>query len=219
MELREIVGLMYLLYGTIKVTIGISLILLPSDIRKQIPVINKLGEHKDTTLAGRMYEYVFLIFGVYTILAGLSLLHIFGPSWRHYFEQKETEYAVVLVLGGFLVVFYALVLYTKAPISQTPENRNHYLLLGLGGGLSFICLPAVWEAIMYFIPWFRTLRFEQKSMVAIGLAISVLVIGDAIYSYLQKNKLDSIIVPAQLRSELDKLQSYAPLRTITSFSS
>jgi hypothetical protein len=207
MELREIVGISYLIYGLIKVCVGLSLIILPSDILKKIPAISKLGEHKDTTLAGKMYEYVFLIFGFYTVLVGLSLLHVFNPSWRHYFEQRQTEYAVVLALGAFLVAFYVLVLYTDVPISKNPDNRNYYLLLGLGGGLSFMLLPILWEATMYFNPWFRTLRFEQKSMVAIGLAIAIVVVADCIYSYMQRNKLDTIIVPAPIRTELQKLQT------------
>ena len=219
MQVREIVGSLYLIYGIVKVTVGVCLLVLPHDIIQKIPMINKLGKKKDATLAGKMYEYVFLIFGLYTILAGLSLLHIFGSSWRHFFEQRQTEYTLVLALGGFLVVFYALVLYTDLPISKRPENNKYYLVLGLGGGLSFMVLPVIWEATMYFNPWFKKLRFEQKSMVAIGLAILVLVLADGIYTYMQKNKLDTIIVPSSLRSELDKLQSYASSSAITWVSS
>ncbi len=219
MEIREIVGSLYLIYGVVKVTVGLCLLALPERIIKKIPVIDKLGKQRDTTLAGRMYEYVFLVFGVYTILVGLSLLHIFRPSWRHYFEQRQTEYGLVLLLGSFLVVFYLLVLFTNAPISKNPENRNHYLVLGLGGGLSFMVLPLIWESTMYFNPWFRNLRFEQKSMVAIGLAVAVLVAADAIYTYMHKNKLDTIIVPSSIRTELDKLQSYASFSTMTWVSS
>jgi hypothetical protein len=215
LKLRELVGSLYLIYGITKVTVGLGLLVLPQQVIDNMPIINEIGVHRDPTLAGKVYECAYLLFGIYTILVALSLLHIFEPSWRRYFEQRETQYAIVFALGAIMVVFYALVLYTDVPISKIPENRNYYLLLGLGGGLSFMLLPAIWEATMYFNPWFGNLRFEQKSMVAIGLVLAVLITADGIYTYLQKNKLDSIILPDALRSEIDKLHNYASLSTIT----
>ena len=193
MELRVIIGLLYLTYGLLKVSIALSILFLPESITTKIPIIRSINKSNDETIAGKVYEYVFLIFGLYTILAGLSFLHILSPFLRRYVEMCRTEYYVVWILGLSLIIFYALVLYSDLPIPQRSDKRDNYLVFGIGTGILLICFPMLWEAAKYYYPFYKDLKFEQRSMIAIGLAIVVVGTIDVIFSSLQKKKLDTMI--------------------------
>ena len=193
MELRVGIGLLYLTYGLLKVSIAMSILFLPESITGKIPFIRTINKSNDDTAAGKVYEYVFLIFGLYTILAGLSFLHILSPLLRRYIEMCRTEYYVVWILGLTLIIFYALVLYSDLPIPHRSDKRDNYLVFGIGTGVSFICFPILWETAKYYYPFYKDLRIEQKSMIAVGLAIVMMGTIDAIYSSLQHKKLDTMI--------------------------
>ena len=193
MELRVVIGLLYVTYGLLKVSIALSILFLPESITAKVPIIRTINRSNDETMAGKVYEYVFLIFGLYTILAGLSFLHILSPFLRRYIEMYRTEYYVVWILGLALIIFYALVLYSDLPIPHRSDKRDNYLVFGIGTGISFICFPMMWEAAKYYYPFYKDLRIEQKSMIAIGLAIVMVGTIDAMYSSLHKKKLDTMI--------------------------
>lgn len=193
MELRVVIGLLYLIYGLLKVSIAVSILFLPESITAKIPIIRSINKSNDETMAGKVYEYVFLIFGLYTILAGLSFLHILNPFLRRYVEMCRTEYYVVWILGLSLIIFYALVLYSDLPIPQRSDKRDNYLVFGIGSGISLICFPILWETAKYYYPFYKNKKFEERSMIAIGLAIVVVATIDVVYSSLQKKKIDTMI--------------------------
>lgn len=193
MELRVVIGLLYLTYGLLKVAIAGSILFLPGSIASQIPIIRNINRSNDDTAAGKVYEYVFLIFGLYTIIAGLSFLHILNPFLRRYIEMCRTEYYVVWMLGLLLITFYALVLYSDLPIPHRSDKRDNYLVFGIGSGISLICFPILWEAAKYYYPFYKHLKLEQRSMIAVGLAIVLFGTIDAIFSFLKEKKIDAPI--------------------------
>jgi len=125
-----ILAILYILYGVVKIVIGfIVMYMTPEEISK-IPVLSMLSkEAADKTLAGRMYEYVLMAFGVFTIIHGLLIFGLF-PKWFVFgFEQKTVQYGVFFGLGAIMTIFYCLVLYTSLPIDKKTKDNDHYLTL------------------------------------------------------------------------------------------
>lgn len=189
MESKQILGILYLLYAIVKISIGFSLIALPLEKIKQIPILNLFTkETADKTAAGRFYEYVLLIFGFFSLIEGLALLNMLPEQYSRYFESKWTEYTVFIILGLLLTIFYILVLYTDLPISKNKDDMTHYKILGLGGGISFLLMPILWEIIGYSVPAFNKLSVETKSAVVVGIVILMTIIGEFIHLYLHKTQ-------------------------------
>jgi len=198
MESKYTIGYLYLMYGIIKIIVGVSVMAVPAKYLVNVPVLNKLvSVDKDDTLAGRMYEYIFTLFGVFTLLNGLSLLEYLPQYLIHFFEMQYTEYAVFLVLGTILIVFYSLVLYTSLPISKSKESYTHYKIFGLGGGISFLVMPLLWETLQVVLPAFHRLPAEQKSMVVITFTVVAAIVADIVYNYVRKNHIGaSDVIPS-----------------------
>lgn len=200
MDSKQFAGVFYLIYGVVKVLLGLSF------MTPQIPLLKGFTKgHDDETLSGRMYQYVFVIFGIYTILLGLSLLHTLPARFRAVIERKSTEYTVMVVLGAFLIIFYSLVLYTNIHVDKKKENERYYVLFGIGAGVWLVLAPVLWETLSAFSPFFDGWSVEYRSMAILGLSITVALMGDAFYAYLQRNKMDDAI-PTNVAYGLDTLR-------------
>ncbi len=142
---NNIIATSLLLYGVVKIGVGYTATFSSKEakdqIKKKIPV-TKAFYSDDETLAGKGVEFSFFLFGIFSLLHGLDKFHVLPSSISKILEQKRTETVVYLVLGLGLVLFYSLVLFTDVPISKKEENTNHYRLLGILGGLSFLIYPA-----------------------------------------------------------------------------
>jgi hypothetical protein len=196
---RYLVGGIYISYGLIKLTFGTCALSIPYDTLKNIPVLSLLAK-EDHTISATMYEKVFILFGIYTILFGLTMYYLTPAPVSKVLEYKFTELFYMMTLGGFLTIFYLLVIYTDLPIPKEEESMGTYKLMGLGGGLSFIILPIIWESIIHFVPIFHQMTYYMKSCVLlVSVIIITLLVGVSIMvisKYKQKikdykNKLSS----------------------------
>jgi hypothetical protein len=189
-EIKIISGILYLLYGITKVSIGITLMVIPSEKIKNIPFLKLFAaEVEDKTFAGRLYEYALLIFGIYTIIFGLALFNIYPNKYREILENKYTEYSVFISIGLLLTIFYSLVLYTNLPISKDMKYKQHYKLLGLFGGISFLIMPFFWELIGFINPTLHNMTPELRSLTILGGSIIFIILLAYIYIYVKKNNI------------------------------
>ena len=194
---KQILGVIYIIYALVKISVGVSLMVLPISVISTTPVLKAfVKEVADKTFAGRFYEYILLIFGVFSLFNGLALLGLLSPAMTRYFESQWTEYAVFITLGVALVVFYLLVLYTNVPISKNRDSYDHYKLLGLFGGITFLVMPIIWEFMGYAVPAFNQLSVENRAAAIVGIVILLSIIGEMIYLYLKrKNKTVLQVIP------------------------
>lgn len=185
-----LIACLYIFYGIVKIGVGISVIYLPQSQLEKIPIINKLSKHAyDNTLAGNFYEYILLIFGVYTIIYGLNILEYIPEPYSEIMDQKETEYRVFIILGLALTIFYTLVLYTNLPISKDMKYTSNYKILGLFGGLSFLAMPVIWEMLENGYPFFKQLSMRKKSLFVLGMVILSIILIEFSYNYLYNKSL------------------------------
>ena len=186
-----IMAAIYILYGVIKIGLGIVIIFFEKEDIKDKPFLNKLETIiDDTTLAGRMYNYVLMAFGVFTIVHGMILLDLLPLWFEEIFVSKLVQYGVLVLFGVIMIVFYALILYTDLPISKKKEKYSHYTSIGLIGGILFIITPPIMELIEYIFPYFHKLSIEQQNMCIIAIIIIITVIVELIYLYF-KNSSES----------------------------
>uniref|UniRef100_A0A6C0BLM2 Uncharacterized protein n=1 Tax=viral metagenome TaxID=1070528 RepID=A0A6C0BLM2_9ZZZZ len=179
-------GALFILYGLIKVLIVLSLTwFIPHDLEKKLSTIEGLNliVSGDTTLAGRMVEYILLAFGVFSIVHGLALCGAYSHSFERYIESKNLQYSVYTALGVFSILFYSLVLYTPLPISKDPKGTDHYKLYGFAGGLSFLAVPPLWEAFEYLFPILNRMSTEKKMMyMTLGMFTFIGLLGGVYYT-------------------------------------
>lgn len=179
-------GAVFILYGLIKVLIVLSLTwFIPHDIEKNLSTIEGLNfiVSGDTTLAGRMIDYILLAFGVFSIVHGLALCGAYSHSFERYIESKNLQYSVYMALGVFSILFYSLVLYTPLPISKDPKETDHYKLYGFIGGLSFLAVPPLWETSEYLFPILNRMSTENKMMyMTVFMFVFIGFLGGVYYS-------------------------------------
>ena len=180
-------ALIYILYGVIKIAVGVAVLMLSPEQIGKIPIAKIfVKEAADKTLAGRMYEYVLMAFGVFTIMHGLVIFNVLPLWFIKIFVTKTVQYGVLIVLGLILTIFYSLVLYTKIPITKNKEDSKQYLTLGLICGILYLLSPPLWELIEYMSPHFNNLPVEQQNMWIISVIIIVMIIAEIVYKYLKK---------------------------------
>jgi len=152
---------------------------IPMSLQKQLSKVKFVNTFisGDDTVAGSMYEYVLLAYGIFTIVHGLALMHVFKDTWNKSIESKSTQYSVYLVLGVVSLVFYALVLHTNLPISKDRDKYHNYIIYGYLGGLSFIVVPIFWEVLEMTMPSIRRLSVENKLALMTGTSLVLLLVA------------------------------------------
>jgi hypothetical protein len=187
--LRNKIALAYLVLGILKVGMALCFILIP-DIIARVPVVNTLVKPKeDHTLAGKFYEYVYLMIGIYAVITALALYHVFPTAVSLALQNKWWEYAVFIVLGLLLVVFYYLVIYTNAPIPKDKDNYKYYNFWGILGGIVLVLMPFVTELAKAFVPLFKSWSNEMQSAIILGLTIIVYTVANLVFIYINQNNI------------------------------
>lgn len=199
------IAILYIVYGFLKLVVGLGVMFLPLHVLEKTPFLKQfVKQRKDRTAAGMIYEYIFLLFGLYTILHGATMLG-WVPHWMVLlFGSKLAHYLFFICIGLFMVIFYSLVVYTNLPIPKTKENIHEYKLFGIIGGLSFLIMPVIWEFLSAFVPAFRKMSLEMKGVVLIGLAIVAFIIIGFVYTHYIKDTDKTVIdyVEEQVKNKI-----------------
>ena len=157
-------GTLFMLYGILKVLLVMSITwFIPPNIQKQLSTIEGLDLFisGDTTLAGRMIDYILLSFGLFTTVHGMVLNDILKAP---YIETKPFQYFIYTGLGLFSILFYTLTIYTNLPINKDPKEYENYKIYGYIGGISFLAVPVLWELSEYLFPMLNKLSVEKQMM-------------------------------------------------------
>lgn len=183
-DFKTVLGIVYIIYGLIKVLVGIALFNVPKDVLlKKFPFIkNVTSPEQDETVSGKMYEYVLVIFGLFTFFNGMSLVRLLPHVLINFFEYKWTEYTVFITLGLLLTTFYSLVLFTKTKIPKRKDQNMYYKFYGLGGGIFFLLMPVILETVSRGLPVFNKLSTEVKSMTVLTTILTVFGIANWFYN-------------------------------------
>jgi len=190
-------GIFELLYGISKISVALILYFLPYKYIQEIPFVrNFFPKESDKTLAGKMYEYVLIIVGIYSIISALIIFEMIPNIFIH---RELFGFVLLIVLGIFLIIFYYLVLYTNLPISKNNDNRKYYLILGLIGGIIMISVPILIAIIYYSIPIFNKLNAITKSSILLVTFIVISSLVEYLYTFFKNNIhiFTSMYIPAE----------------------
>ena len=177
------IGLIFLAYGVIKIILVAFIFLIPPSLQKRLSAIEgfDLFITGDPTLAGKMYEYVLLAFAVFSVIHGLALLGAFSKPVHDLIEKKAFQYPFYTALGLWLMVFYALVIYTNLPIPKDPKKMRNYKIYCFFGGLSFLLVPVIWEAIERSNPSLDRMAQDKQLMYMTLLMLAALFVIFIVY--------------------------------------
>lgn len=198
------IGILFVLYGLLKIAMVLSLIIIPPHIKEHLAKIEgvNLLVTGDETLAGKMYEYILLSFAIFSVIHGLTMMEIFSTNFKHFIESKTFQYSVYLILGIWSVVFYTLVLYTNVPISKKVSEYEKYKLYGYWGGILFLIVPPFMEFIEYAWPAFRRLSTRQQlvwTMVLTLVMIGVIAITFVVMKLRKKRRKEELTKITEIR--------------------
>lgn len=181
-------AIFYIIYGMLKIAIGLLILLLPTEIIVKIPIFNYFADViSDKTLAGHFYDYILCFFGAYTIIYGLSLLNMFSQNVTDFIDNKTLIYTIYYIFGIIILIFYSLVLFTDVPISKDlKKHKLHYQIYGFVGGISFMLIPILWQAIIFLHPIYKQLS-QDTQLIIISVAIIIIsFISNIIYTNITK---------------------------------
>jgi hypothetical protein len=177
---------LYMLYGLSKLVIILLTYIISEEQLRKNPLTSLLI-HKDHTLAGVMYEIVFGIFAVFSMLYAFALYESAMRPKKQLFAvllKPHLETYFMVILGVFLVVFYMLVIYTNLPIQKNKNYQKVYWYMGVGGGISFIVFPLLFELVAYMFPVIEKLSLATKALVTIiAVVIITFVFGLLMYKF------------------------------------
>jgi hypothetical protein len=179
----NLVGVIFLLYGIIKILMVTSLFFIPPEIKKRMATIEGLDMFVsgDETVSGKMYEYVLLTFAIFSVIHGLALLGVFPEGVHNLIERKAFQYPFYIALGLWLMIFYAIVLYTNLPIEKDMKNARNYKIYCYFGGLSFLLVPVVWELIEKFNPKLNQMPQDKQLMYMTLLMLAAIFVIFLVY--------------------------------------
>jgi hypothetical protein len=140
--LDTLVGLCFLVVGTLKLALSILSFSLSSEALarlKRTPVLSWLLP-PDKTFAGLAFDSALCVFGLYSILHGLSLMGVWGrirlvDDWRF-------KFGLFTVLGVYLFVVYYLAIFTNVHVSKVAADRWDYLRTGFALAIFFFFAAA-----------------------------------------------------------------------------
>lgn len=195
--MRNKIAMAYLVVGIGKVLLALAFMLFPDKVSK-VPLLGQLSkDNKDHTAAGVVYEYVYLVIGIFAVCIALSLFNVFPDSISNVLQDKRSEYGLFVTLGTILVVFYSLVLFTDVRITKDKRNYEYYRFWGLMGGASLMAIPLAAEGIKKAIPVFKTMSPKLQSAVILGISIVMYAIASVMFVYVNKNNILPGLKPQQ----------------------
>lgn len=186
MEFAHVIGTVLLLYGSIKLIIGVIGLTFNKRQREAAQKHKVIGDlvPKDASTAAKALDLSIIVFAVYSIFRGVYLLKMFDhQSFKTMMEARHVAYLLYGVMGAFLVVFYYLVVYTSTKIDKDPHEASTYKLVGIGTGMFFLTVLAG----MYTVHNYKS--FGPAQYVAMGLCFVALISG---MGYIVKENIDKI---------------------------
>ena len=141
--LQYLLGALLILYGILKIGIGLIAILLTGKEREKVsnvPIIKYIISG-DSTMSGKMFDVALMLFGLFSVVHGLHFIDIL-PRPMHFMMYNGFTYGVYAMLGMFLTIYFLLVLFTNVHIPKDDVYRERYMVEGLGSGIMFLNIGA-----------------------------------------------------------------------------
>lgn len=182
-------GILFVIYGLLKLATFFAIYLIPENVQNYLKTVSGVnliisGDH---TLSGRVVEWVFALFAVFSIVHGVALTGILPKAAGELIESHPFQYSFYFFCGAVLIVFYSLVLYSDAPIPKKKENDDMYWIYGYFVGLSFLIVPIIWQLLIAIYP--MPIRSQFVYLTASFLAFFV--VAMVMYSFYKARKQKS----------------------------
>lgn len=141
-NLQIVLGCLMLLYGFAKLIIGCIACFFSPEMRKKAASVKVLGFflNDDMTIAGKAFNFALMIFGIYSIVHGLDMIHVLPYNVSEFVMKRHIMYYINGIIGVCLIAFYSLVLFTNVKIPKMEEHKHRYMIEGLCSGLMFVIM-------------------------------------------------------------------------------
>ena len=181
-NLEILLGCLMLFYGFAKLIIGTIACFFPPELRKKATSIKILGFFisDDLTLAGKVFDIALMIFGIYTIIHGLDMIHVLPENISEFVMKRHIMYYLNGIMGTCLIIFYSLVIFTNVKIPKMEDHKDRYMIEGLCSGIMFVLmlpLLAIFHDIhdngFNKINWSRMTMYIMCVLLMVGLLILI----------------------------------------------
>jgi hypothetical protein len=187
---EKIAGLVFILYGILKLAAVFAIHMIPPNVRERVKDISGINTIiiDDTTTAGNGIELIFVVFALFSIVHGCALMKLFPKPLNTLIESRLFQYSFYIGLGVTTMLFYTLVLYTNVPIQKDPENNDMYWIYGYIIGVSFICVPIVWELLSVKFPDIFKMSVYQHFVMMTCIFFVFFFIANIVYYVMEVRK-------------------------------
>jgi hypothetical protein len=188
-------AIILILYGVIKIVIGTFAVFSKGKVRQTVrnTKVLQYAVSDDETLAGKAFDIALMVFGMYTILHGLHLLHAIPGHIGEFILSRNVVLTLHMVIGFCLLVFYSLVIYTDVNIAKQKSHINRYKIEGIVSGLMFLIVVPI--LLAYYIvqdhgiigAWQHS-PFLLSLYVVIAIGILIITIYTFLKAFMAENK-------------------------------
>lgn len=139
-NVKILIGIIFIVYSIFKITMGGLACVINQDMREKLsklPVF-KYFVLEDYTISGKVFDFVLMLFGIYTLLHGLNLLNLLPKKLENILLNTTVLIIINAVFGLFLTGYFYLVLFTNVPISKNMNYADKYIIPGFISGLAYL---------------------------------------------------------------------------------
>lgn len=140
-------GYTLLIFGIVKILLGLSIIFVPLEIRKMYQdkkIIKDLIPTEKNT-AELMLDISIIIIAIFSVIEGLHILGYLNNNYLSYliFSHLFT-YILYTIVGLLLIVYFSLVVYTDINVgSKNEKDYSKYEIFGVGTGILLLIIVLV----------------------------------------------------------------------------
>lgn len=140
-------GYLLLIVGSIKLILGLSIIVIPVEIRQiyqnQKIIKDLIPAEKNT--AELMLDISIIIIALFSIIEGLNILGYLNNRYLSYLILSHLFTSVVyIIVGILLIVYFNLVVYTDLDLgSKNKNDYSKYEIFGIGTGILLIMIVLI----------------------------------------------------------------------------
>lgn len=184
-------GVWLVIFGLVKTVVGaMALAYEPARVAMtRMPVVGLMIEN-DSSFAGVYAEIILVLFGIYSLLHGAVILGLTRGRLARLYYHPSFFAGVNFAFAAALILFYSLVLFTRAPIQQSDAYRGHYWLL-LATGVAFLAVPVGllwWQAVKE-----GGLMFSVSTLALVVLLLVTILLLRIAFRF-KKNKMAAAVV-------------------------
>jgi hypothetical protein len=201
---KYILGVLLILYSILKISFGLIATVAPPKMQEQIQK-HEIFKHvitDDNTFSGKFVYYCFIIYGIYSLIHGLSFMNLVSENIESVLSNHMYNYVFNFIIGMVLTVYYYFVAYTNIKLDKDDKFHHQYIVHGIITGLLFLIfvpIMVIYNHIMIFKAKINTKVLAYFLFICILLGLMYFILN-SVYNLQNMDILSKLMLPLNVLS-------------------